>query len=104
LKCKEGRIVPDLKIDHSFDVEVPIDGWVANVDTLPSAFLCLDVLAHTKSPVWEFDMINDNTQVDAVLIADRAERTLDTASALMMFTNLGCARKGHSLGKRREAG
>jgi hypothetical protein len=97
LKCKEGRIVPDLKIDHSFNVEVPVDGWVANVGTIPSAFKCLDVLVHTKSPVWECDVIDD-------LIGDRSERTLNTTSASTTFMNLGQARVWYSLRKGRKAG
>jgi hypothetical protein len=67
------------------------------IGTIPSAFECLDVLVHAKSLVWECDVIDD-------LIGDCAERTLNTASALMAFTNLGRAREGHSLRMGREAG
>jgi hypothetical protein len=40
LKCKKGRIVPNLKMDHSFDVDIPVNGRMANVSTIPSVLEC----------------------------------------------------------------
>jgi hypothetical protein len=95
LKCEEGRIVPNLKMDHSFNVEVPVVRWVANIPTIPSAFECLDVLAHAKSLLGELNVIDYNTRVGAISIGNCAKRVHYTAGALTAFIKFGHARVGH---------
>jgi hypothetical protein len=104
LKSKEGRIVPDLKMDHPIDVNIPVNGRMANISTIPSVLKCLDVLAHAKSPCGELDVINDGTRAGVVSIGDYAESICYNAGALTALMKFCRAKAGHSQWKGRYAG